>query len=92
HPGDTDSRTDYLSLALLGRELADDERVVVNNAIAQFHNTYTSHSSDAEALLVDDVNPTYTIHPTEKHDAAELATWTMITSQLMNLDESLTKN
>ena len=46
----------------------------------------------ADDLLVDEVNETFTIQPTAKFPAAEIAAWTMVANQLQNLDEVLNKN
>ena len=62
------------------------------NSLDQFRNLYDSDPRAAADLLVDEVNETFTIQPTAKFPAAEIAAWTMVANQLQNLDEVLNKN
>ncbi len=86
-------RLDYLAMLLRGRPLSDRERSVVINSLDQFQNAYGSDEAGAKNLLLDEVNSAFSIHTdNNKAKPDELAAWTMVASQLMNLDESLNKN
>ena len=87
-----DERLDRMTLLLRGRPLSEQERLVVVNSLDQFRNIYDSDPEAAAALLVDEVNATFSIEPTAAIPAAELAPWTMVANQLQNLDEVLNKN
>lgn len=84
-----EGRLDFLSKVLRGREMDADEKTIVMNSLDQFKNAYSSDEAAAERLLVDEVNPTFSLGNT---NAVELASWTMVASQLMNLDEVVNKN
>ena len=83
---DFDRRLDYVTARLLTRELAANERAVAQRAYDDFFDLYRASPDEARALLavgdstVDEALP-----------AVESAAWTMLTSELMNLDEVLNK-
>jgi len=89
---DRDERLDRMAELLRGRPLSDDERRIVVNSLDQFLNTYESDQAAAAGLLVDEVNPSFTIDVTEAEKAPELAAWTMVANQMLNLDEVINKN
>jgi len=81
-----DGRLDYLTLRILSRPLKVAERTVAKKAFDGFRAYYESNATDAEKLLsVGD----------RKRDPsvplADHAALTMLTNQLMNLDEVLNK-
>ncbi|RLS30648.1 MAG: DUF1553 domain-containing protein [Planctomycetota bacterium] len=84
--GDTDdSRIDFLARRLLCRPLASDELPIVRQSLADLQAFYGGHLEDAKQLVgVGDSKPRTT-------DSAQLAAWTMLTNELMNLDEVLCK-
>lgn len=85
--GDTfDARLDHLSLRLLGRTLAADERAHVKALVDEATTTYQASPATAAALLAVGESPVDRTLP-----APDLAAWTLAASQVMNLDESLTK-
>ncbi|MEM0970695.1 MAG: DUF1553 domain-containing protein, partial [Verrucomicrobiota bacterium] len=89
----TPARFQFLAQSLLGRPLTKEERSLVNISLTRFQDLYRKDKTAADALLVDQVNPAFSLRATEgASDRVELAAWTMLASQLMNLDESLTKN
>ncbi|MEO0445735.1 MAG: PSD1 and planctomycete cytochrome C domain-containing protein [Verrucomicrobiota bacterium] len=89
----TPARFQFLAQSLLGRSLTKEERSLVNISLTRFQDLYRKDKAAADALLVDQVNPAFSLRATEgASDRVELAAWTMLASQLMNLDESLTKN
>ncbi|MBI5767958.1 MAG: DUF1553 domain-containing protein [Verrucomicrobia bacterium] len=81
-----DGRLDAVSLRLLGRKLAKDERPVVRRTLDAALATYSRAPETAQQLLHVGASPA-----DAKVPPAELAAWTLVASQMMNLDESLTK-
>jgi hypothetical protein len=73
-------------LRLLARPLRDRERPIVEASLADLLAYYQTHPDDATKLL--DVGES---KRDESLDAATHAAWTMLTNQLMNLDEVLNK-
>jgi hypothetical protein len=84
--GETDEqRIDFLARRVLARPLAEAERAVVKESLAGLTTWYRDHPEDATQLVaVGESRP-------RAADRATLAAWTMITNQLMNLDEFLCK-
>ena len=89
---DRDERLDRMARLLRGRPLSDDERRIVVNSLDQFQNTYESDQEAAAQLLIDEVNPSFTIDVEDAKRAPELAAWTMVANQMLNLDEVINKN
>jgi hypothetical protein len=81
-----DSRLDKITEPLLARPLARDERAVLRKMEQDFLKKYQDDPADANALLaVGESKADKKIPP------AELAAWTLVASEILNLDESLTK-
>jgi hypothetical protein len=82
----TETRLDFIARRLLSRPLAPDELAILTASHTDLAAHYTAHADEAKALLTEGEH---------KSDAAlnpvELATWTMMTNQMMNLDEVLNK-
>ena len=89
---DRDTRIDRLSTLLRSKPLTKAERLIVLNSLDQFQNIYESDAAAANQLLVDEVNPDFSIAIAKPEAAPELAAWTMIANQMLNLDEVITKN
>jgi hypothetical protein len=81
-----DARLDEVSLNLLGRTFTPPERAIVRRTLDGALTTYRREPAAAHSLLEVGDSPTDTKLP-----APELAAWTLVASQVMNLDESLTK-
>ena len=83
---DFDRRLDYLTTRLLSRPFGDSERAVARQTYDGLIDLYRADETAARELV--DVGES-------AHDAAlavdESAAWTMLASQLMNLDEALNK-
>ena len=81
-----DRRLDYVTTRLLARDFLRPERAVAKRTYDRFVDLYRADADDARSLL--DVGES-------AFDAAlpvaESAAWTMLASQLMNLDEVLNK-
>ena len=84
--GDSDDqRIDFIARRLLARPLAAGETTVVRESLAGLAEWYKAHPDDArQVVAVGESKP-------RASDPAVLAAWTMLTNQLMNLDEFLCK-
>jgi len=82
---DPNSRIDFITLRLLGRTLDAAERNVVNKSLKQISTTFTGNPEAATALLTTGASPVDDSLP-----KADLATWTLVASQILNLDETVT--
>ncbi|MDP6607433.1 MAG: DUF1553 domain-containing protein [Dehalococcoidia bacterium] len=81
-----EARLDYVTMRLLARGFVDAERAVARRTHDRLLEGYRTDTAAAEALLaVGDSRPDDGLPPDE------LATWTMVVNQLMNLDEVLNK-
>jgi len=83
---DFDTRLDSITLPLLGRRLTADERSIVRRLQQRALQDYQQNPKDAAALIAVGESKS-----NEKYGPAELAAWTLAASEIMNLDESLTK-
>ena len=75
-----------LSLRLLGRKFSKPERAVVRRTLDQALAAYQREPAAAQKLLAVGESPADAQLP-----VPELAAWTLVASQVMNLDEALTK-
>ena len=85
--GDDDAATlDAIALRLLGRHFDERERAILLADLAEYLSYYNSKPEDAAALIgVGESKADKTL------DAPTLAAWTMVSNQVMNLDEALNK-
>jgi hypothetical protein len=83
---DLDAQLDFIALRVLTRPLNVKERALAKKAIADYRLHYVENPDDAEKLL-----HTGERKPDPSLPAAEYAAMTMLTNQLMNLDEVLNK-
>jgi hypothetical protein len=84
--GELDQRLQWLGMHLLARPFRADEVPIVNRSLEGLLDHYRNSPEDAKRLLAvgeSAHDPTL--------DATELAAWTMLVNQLMNLDEVLCK-
>jgi hypothetical protein len=82
----TAGRLQTISHRLLARDLAPQECAVVGASLGKLQAFYREHPDEASKLLaVGDSKPASALPP------AELAAWTMVCNELMNLDEVLNK-
>jgi hypothetical protein len=77
---------DAISLRLIGRTFSRAERVVVKRTLDDALATYRRDGAAAKALLEVGESAVDSTLP-----AADVAAWTIVASQVMNLDEALTK-
>ena len=81
-----DSRLDFVSQRVLARIFEPKERAVLQKAYVDLQAHYESHSSEAYKLIrVGESKPDGAI------PEAEFAAWTMLASNVLNLDEALNK-
>lgn len=81
-----DERVDYISRRLLLRSLRPDEAEIVTNSFVELAAYYEEHPDDAQQVINVGEAPTDPVM-----SVPELAAWTMLTNELMNLDEVLCK-
>jgi hypothetical protein len=84
----TKARFAFMAQATLGRTLADKETAVLSRSLDLFHQKF------ANAEASDDVKALLAVGDSKSDEAllqSELAAWTMVASQFLNLDEFLTK-
>lgn len=87
HGGDSgDSRLDYVARRLICRPLTTAEAAIAQASLADLSTYYAAHPEDARQLLAVGES-----QPDSSLDPAALAAWTMLTNELLNLDEVLNK-
>src|SRR5581483_1262303 len=84
--GDDTVRIDYLSRVALGRPLDARETATLRQSLDRFRAHFTAKAEDAKALLTVGESPAPADAP-----APELAGWTLVASEILNLDEFVTK-
>ena len=84
--GDDAAKLQAVAGRLLSRQLKDQELVILQSSLADLRAHYQASAADAEALLKVGESKT-----DEQLPKSELAAWTMLCNQLMNLDEVLNK-
>lgn len=83
---DDKARIELMSRITLGRSLNEKEAPAFEKSLERFRSHFSAHAEDATALLGTGESPAdATLAP------ADIATWTMIANQFLNLDEYVTK-
>jgi hypothetical protein len=83
---DADTRLDYISARVLARPFQTQERQSLKGALKDFLSYYDSHPDQAGKLVAVGESKRDPSVP-----AVELAAWTMIANDILNLDEALNK-
>lgn len=83
---DDTARLNLLARRLLARPFRAEELPIVEGSLKDLRDYYQSHADDARKLISEGESK-----PDASLDPALLATWTMLTNELMNLDEVLNK-
>ena len=83
---DTGARIDFITQRLLSRSLDEEERRVVLQSLDEFTGIFRASAEQASKLI-----HTGETKPPTDIDPAELAAWTMVASQILNLDETITR-
>ncbi len=86
HQGNVGPSLDELALRILARPLTEIEKSITLESLQGLQAFYAGHATEASQLL--DVGQR---KPSGKVPAAELAAWTMLVNELMNLDEVVSK-
>ncbi len=85
--GDTTiGRLQALGQHVLVRPLRDEELAIMEHSLAELQTHYAAHGEDATKLLAVGESPMDETIPPE-----ELAAWTMLANEMLNLDEVLNK-
>ena len=84
--GSDADRLNWIAQRLLARQLRPEEREVVERSLNELKEHYAYEKDDAEALLKVGESPI-----TVNTEPVQLAAYTMVVNQLMNLDEVLNK-
>jgi hypothetical protein len=83
---DPEARLDFVTTRLLSRTFTAAERAISQRTRERAFAAYQADAAAAQALItVGDSKPDASLPP------AELATWTLAVSQILNMDESLSK-
>jgi hypothetical protein len=84
--GETSDRLNIMALRLLSRNWSSRELSIIQTSLDKLSTYYKDHPEDAQNLLeVGESDPDKSLDP------KELAAWTMLANELMNLDEVLNK-
>ena len=81
-----DDRLDFVTLRLIGRKMDADERGIVRKSLETALADFSAKADDAVKLISMGATP-----PRKDADPAELAAWTLLASQILNLDETITR-
>jgi Protein of unknown function (DUF1553)/Protein of unknown function (DUF1549)/Planctomycete cytochrome C/Concanavalin A-like lectin/glucanases superfamily len=81
-----EARINRMSEILLAHDASPQMNAVLENSLAQMQKHYTADPKAAHALVHDGES-----HPTANIPEAELAAWTMVANEMLNLDETLNK-
>ena len=81
-----DHRLDFITQLLLSRSLENDEREIVKTTLRNVSGEYKAAPEKAAELIAVGESPT-----PDSLDPQALASWTILASQILNLDETLTK-
>ena len=81
-----DERLDYMTLRAIARPLEGREREIARRALDDFITHYQANPSAAKGLIA-----TGESKPDPSLPAPDLAAWTMLANQILNLDEALNK-
>ena len=84
--GEPEARIDFVAKRLLARPLTPAELAIVGETLSKLRAHYKANPEDAKKLIAFGESKA-----DAKLDAGELAAWTMLVNQLLNLDEVLNK-
>ncbi|MEM9480337.1 MAG: DUF1553 domain-containing protein, partial [Verrucomicrobiota bacterium] len=82
----TEARVHFMAQAVLARGLREEEDSIVLASFQQFADFYRQNEEEARALIETGDSP-----PDASLNPGQLAAWTMVANQLLNLDETLNK-
>jgi Protein of unknown function (DUF1553)/Protein of unknown function (DUF1549)/Concanavalin A-like lectin/glucanases superfamily len=82
---DADQRINFITQRLLNRLPKAEEVKIIKASYEELHTSYRAQPSDAKLLIAVGETPAPDVSVTE------LAAWTVVASQILNLDETLTR-
>jgi hypothetical protein len=83
---DFDGRLDFITLSLDGRKFGGEEKEIVRKAFDKALAGFKGKPDDATQFIATGAKP-----PPKDVDVPELAAWSLVASQILNLDETLTR-
>ena len=83
---DFDARLDFITARLDGRSFDADERQISRKSLDSALTTFRKQPDEAMKLVTTGATP-----PRKDADVPELAAWTLLASQILNLDETITR-
>ena len=83
---DFDGRLDFITARLDGRKFDVGERKIVRKSFDSALENFRTRADDAKNLITTGATP-----PRKDADVPELAAWTLLASQILNLDETITR-
>jgi DNA-binding phage protein len=83
---DDAARIDFMARATISRALSSTETPAFTKSLGTFREHFSTHAEDVTALLSTGESPADT-----SLNAAEIAAWTMVANQFLNLDEYVNK-
>jgi len=83
---DFNARLDHITSRLISRTLAPDERAIIRTSLDEVAANFRKQPEDAAKLLATGETPA-----PQDADPQELAAWTIVCSQILNLDETITR-
>lgn len=83
---DFDARLDFITARLDGRVFDGEERKIARKSLDSALATFRSQAEEAMKLISTGATP-----PRKDADVPELAAWTLLASQVLNLDETITR-
>jgi len=84
--GDFDKQLDFMTMAVIARPFQAKERAIAKKAVSDLLNYYDSNPAEAKKLI-----KTGESKPDESLAPAQVAAWSMLASDVMNLDEAVSK-
>ena len=81
-----DARLDFVSTRLMGRKMDAVERTIVRKSLDTALTDFRLKTDEAQKLIGTGATP-----PSKDLGAPELAAWTLLASQILNLDETITR-
>ena len=84
--GDVSKTIDAIAKRVLGRSMSGAEKTIIQTSYLELHSYYQSKPDDAKALI--EIGESKADSNT---DQTQLAAWTMVCNEIMNLDEVLNK-
>jgi len=83
---ETGARLDFITERLLNRTFDTDEKEIIGRTLGDIRSSFAKDSAAAAEFLKTGATPADASLP-----ADELASWTVLTSQILNLDETVTR-